>query len=223
MKNKQLNLRRLIKISLLYLSIAATAQAVAEDQSSDLQISEPFFAADENQDGKISYAEYLNLMKENILMEAELTYKLMDNDGNGAVKPSELQQFLATTNIKFIFTSNIILLNSTLKAAGNDGLLSLQEFISMRLMDNGKHTNYLWKFARLDKNHDRQLTIEEFFNLDNYILPPELQIVVGKPEPTLPSNLEEPQIPLVGADTGDLNEPDFPSESNHNLNIQLWD
>lgn len=209
MKNKQLNLRSLIKNSLLYLSIATTVQAVAADQSSDLQTSEPFLVADKNQDGKISHAEYLSLMKENVLMEAELTYKRMDNDGNGAVKPSELQQFLATTNIKFLSTSNIILFNSTLRAAGNDGQLSLQEFISMRLMNNGKQTNYLWKFARLDKNHDQQLTIEEFFNLDNYILPPELQMVVGTPEPTLPPHSGEPQFP---ADTSGLNEPDSPSD-----------
>lgn len=226
MKKKQLNLRCLVKNGLFCLSMISTTQAMAtdKDKPSDFQVSEPFLVADENQDGKISHAEYLNLMKANVLMEAELTYKRMDSDGSGMVKPRELQQFLATTNIGSVSTSNVILLNSALKASGDDGQLSLQEFTSMRLVENAKYTNYLWKFSRLDTNHDQQLTLEEFFNLDNYILPPELQIIAAEPGSTSPSNLEEPEAPPFFIDTDDLEETDFPSDSepepqlDHDLN-----
>ena len=111
-----------------------------------------FAAADLDQDGALSMKEFFALSEAQRLRRIEASFVAVDTDVDGSITVSELQAFLPGADVETML----------LNAAGDDKVLSKDEFAAMRLMESGVNADAMWDFSLLDSNHDQKLTVAEF-------------------------------------------------------------
>ena len=210
MKIKTSLLFNVVRAGILSLGLLSAAQAESIDIGPTKMPVDPgvytvFVASDADNDERISLNEFRELEIAAGHFQNENSFIAMDTDRSRDVTLDEFLTFLPTNDIH-LFDEKFI------NAAGTDGLMTLAEFRAMRAEEQVVNNELVWKFARLDRNHDGFLSLDEFdvpadalpgISHGSLEVEPDTGFV-----PELPN--EDPGRPEIVPDTGFV--PELPNE-----------